>query len=292
MKILVVGCNGQLGHDMLQRAQREGHDSSGTDYPDVDIADQSSVEAMLARHEPRVVINCAAYTAVDNCEREPQKAFEVNDTGVANLARAAVSANARVVHISTDYVFDGTKVEPYTEEDEPNPRTVYGRSKLAGEQNLAQICPNHQTFRIAWLYGAHGANFAKSIVKHARRLGSQGSPLRVVGDQRGTPTCTLDVCRQVLAMIESDTTGLFHCTAEGACSWYDFARLIVSGCGIDVEVIPCTTEEFPRPAPRPANSVLANNRLNGLGRNLMPQWEEGFTNFLKTEGKATVCGET
>jgi dTDP-4-dehydrorhamnose reductase len=285
-KTLIVGHKGQLGHDMMALAAQRASSVDGVDLPEIDITDKSSVLREVGARGPQLIINCAAYTAVDACETNRDTAFAVNATGIANLAEAARSAGAMLVHISTDYVFDGAKPGPYLESDRPNPQSVYGRTKLAGELRLAEIGPRHAIFRIAWLYGRFGANFVKTIRKVAAEKAARGEPLSVVNDQIGSPTSTVEVCRQILTAVESGAEGLFHCTAEGHCSWYDFASVIVGEAGIGVEVVPCSTEQFPRPAKRPANSVLENARLKQLGLNRMKHWREAFSDFLTEERNA------
>jgi dTDP-4-dehydrorhamnose reductase len=291
MRILIVGVNGQLGQDLRDTALAAGHEVQGVDLPQVDITDPTSIAGALRRAAPQVVFNPAAMTAVDDCESKAQLAMRVNRDGAANVAAAAAAQGALMVHFSTDYVFDGTSARPYVETDPASPRTVYGRSKWEGEEAVRRVCPRHQVLRIAWLYGFHGVNFVKAILRNARRCAAAGKPLRVVDDQRGTPTWTVSVCRQALALADSGQTGTFHATCEGECSWYDFARRIVSAAGIGATVQPCTTAEFARPAPRPAYSVLENARLKALGLNTMPSWEEAFARFYALHGPALAASE-
>jgi dTDP-4-dehydrorhamnose reductase len=283
LKLFIIGCNGQLGQDMVRCAAQQKFDVSCADFPAVDITNAKSVDDAVCGARPDVIMNCAAYTAVDLCETEAEKAYAINAKGVANLARAARQSGAKLVHISTDYVFDGTKKGPYVETDTPNPRSVYGKSKLAGEQELMQTFDRYFIVRIAWLFGTRGKNFLKTIQSLAKRCATTGEPVKVVKDQIGTPTYTVHVCKQVLSLVNTDHFGLFHGTSEGWCSWFDFAKAIVSAYGITADVQPCTTVEFPRPAPRPANSVLENERLKNLGLNLMPQWEKGLQEYLQEE---------
>jgi dTDP-4-dehydrorhamnose reductase len=285
MKLLVIGSNGQLGRDMMLCARAQTLAAEGLDFPAIDITDPRSVDDAVARIRPDVIINCAAHTAVDLCETEESKAFSINSTGVANIVRTAKRSGATVVHLSTDYVFDGDKKSPYVETDPANPRSVYGKSKLAGEQELIRNCDRYFILRIAWLYGTRGNNFLKTIRALGEKRAAAGEPIKVVNDQIGTPTYTIHVCRQILSLINTDRFGLYHATNEGWCSWYDFARAIVAAYGIAVHVLPCTTAEFPRPAPRPANSVLENEKLKKLGLNIMPQWEKGLEEYLEEEKK-------
>jgi dTDP-4-dehydrorhamnose reductase len=279
---------GQLGKDMMLAASASGFAAQGVDFPAIDITSETGVADAVGRYKPDVIINCAAYTAVDKCETEEAAAFSVNAGGVKNLALAARRCGAKLVHISTDYVFDGTNKSPYIESDTPNPLSVYGKSKLAGEKQLLETCDRYFIFRIAWLYGTKGNNFLKTILGLARKRAGTGEPLKVVSDQLGTPTYTVHVCNQILSMVSGERFGLYHCTNEGQCSWFDFACAIVLAYGIPVDVVPCTTAEFPRPAPRPANSVLENEQLKKLGINIMPRWEKGLEEYIEEEKKLKV----
>lgn len=282
-KVLVIGSTGQLGTDMCTEAEKAGYDICGIDFPEIDIADKESVDHHVAGSGASLVVNCAAYTAVDDCETHEKEAFSLNAEGAGFIAAAAAKAGARVVHISTDYVFSGSKKEPYTEDDMPDPKSAYGRSKLAGERKVAAENENHQIFRIAWLYGQYGRNFVFTIRNAAKKKAAENGKLFVVNDQVGTPTSTREVCRQVMKAQQSACTGVFHATCEGFCSWYDFTRKIVAAAGIPVTVMPCSTKDFPRPAPRPANSRLENGRLKKAGIAIMKPWEEAFEAFLREE---------
>ena len=272
-----------LGSDMTAAAARAGHETTCVDFPDIDITRPQSVQTRVTAAAPQVIINCAAYTAVDACETNAAAAFAVNADGAQNLARAAQEAGAVLVHYSTDYVFDGAKNGPYVETDAANPATVYGKSKLKGERLAHEACSRLIILRIAWLYGKNGGNFVRSIRAAAQKNAAAGTPLRVVNDQRGTPTYTVDVCNQTFALIAADRPGLYHATNEGACTWFDFAQEIVACARIPVDLRPCTTAEFPRPAPRPKNSILENAELKKLGLNIMPDWKDGFKRFLEEE---------
>lgn len=282
-KILVIGSGGQLGTDMCREATKAGINVVALDYPEIDIGNRESVQKHIIPADVSVVINCAAFTDVDACESEQKKAFVLNADGPGFIAEATERIGARMVHISTDYVFSGDKTEPYIETDETGPRSVYGQSKLAGEQRVIQHCADHQIFRIAWLYGFYGGNFVRSIRAAAAKKVTENGELFVVNDQWGTPTSTIQVCRQVLAAMTSDVTGIFHATCEGYCSWFDFAQKIIAAAGISVSVIPCTTEEFPRPASRPKNSRLENSHLKATGLAVMNNWEDAFNEFLRDE---------
>src|SRR5690554_3315345 len=282
-KILIVGSQGQLGSDMLEQSINSGYEVTGYDFTQIDITSKDNTLSLVSRIKPDIIINCSAFTAVDDCESKVNEAFAVNATGPQNLALAAQQNGSLLVHISTDYVFDGEKESPYTENDICNPKSVYGKSKLEGEQRIQSICKKHQIFRIAWLYGTKGKNFVKSIRNAALVKSKQNETLRVVNDQIGTPTYTVEVCHQILNTINHPLYGVFHCTCEGFCSWYDFASVIIRASDIRVNLEPCTTEEFPRPAPRPHNSVLENSRLKKHGINITSCWEKGFEKFLNEE---------
>lgn len=270
MRWLVVGADGMLGQDLVDTLRSAGHEVAGVDRPVIDITDQAQCDEQLAGYE--VVVNCAAWTAVDPAEENEGLAFEVNAVGVANLARSAWRASARLVHVSTDYVFAGDASAPYDEDAPQAPRSAYGRTKAAGEWALAAYAPDHLLVRTAWLYGARGACFPKTIVRVARDKGG----LDVVTDQIGQPTWTRDVAdlvhRLVLAQAPS---GTYHATSSGQTSWFDFARAAVSAAGLDPAVVrPTTSEAFVRPAPRPAYSVLGHSSLDRIGVAPIGQWDE------------------
>lgn len=281
MKIAVIGCNGQLGYDMVSVCRSKGYTVTGIDYPAIDIKDQQLTNTIIKNIMPDVIINCAAYTDVDSCESNIQEAYSVNSSGVANIANAAKSIGTKIVHISTDYVFDGKKHSPYIETDIPNPMSVYGKSKLDGELEFIKITEKYFIFRIAWLYGINGTNFVKTIRKLADKRQKLKLPLKVINDQIGTPTYSKDVCEQIMEIIPTQNFGIYHCTNEGECSWYEFAHQIIDFFNIQVELLPCHTGEFNLPAPRPAYSVLENSHLKSLGIHLMPYWKESLNHFLK-----------
>ena len=287
MKIFVIGSRGQLGRDLVSLLVKNGHAVTGNDIPEIDIADYRSTLTRIREYAPDVIINCAAYTAVDACETHRQEAFAVNSIGAENIAQSALETGSRVIHISTDYVFDGTKNEPYVENDIPHPTSAYGQSKLEGEVRLASILPNHLIVRVSWLYGIHGQHFIKKIVAKAKSLAGTVTPLTVVTDEVGTPTYTIDVCNQIMKLLQTEHTGIFHCTNEGSCSRYDFAGKILAAYHLNTPVVPCTSRDFVLPAPRPAYSVLENKRLKELGINVMRDWEDAFADYLLEEAQAS-----
>jgi dTDP-4-dehydrorhamnose reductase len=277
-KLLITGAAGQLGQALVQEGARQGWEIVATDVPELDITDPQAVWGELSRQAPELVINAAAATRVDDLESDPDGALRVNGLGPRNLAVACRRLGIKLVHLSTDYVFDGAKPEPYVEWDAPNPLSVYGRSKLLGEEWVRQQCPDHFIVRTAWLYGLPGPNFVTAILARARNLAPAGE-LKVVQDQRGTPTSTLALAPQLLALAATEAFGTYHATCQGETTWYEFACLILSAAGITVRVTPCTTAEFPRPAPRPANSVLANRLLQVAGLDRMPTWQAAYQQF-------------
>ncbi len=279
VKILVIGHKGQLGTDMCNVMKDAKHEVEGIDFPDIDITSFDSVASVVSLSKPNVIVNCAAFTAVNDCETKQELAYAVNADGAGNIGRAAASIRAKVLHISTDYVFSGVAASPLVETDPCEPQSVYGKSKLAGEIALAKELKEHFIFRIAWLYGANGNNFVKTICRVGRERSVDGKALRVVDDQFGTPTWTVDVCRQALQVIGTSHYGIYHCTSQGECSWLEFATRILQQFGIRAKIEPCTTNEYPQPAPRPAYSVLDNAKLRSLALDVMPDWEESFDHF-------------
>ncbi|PIU52479.1 MAG: dTDP-4-dehydrorhamnose reductase [Deltaproteobacteria bacterium CG07_land_8_20_14_0_80_60_11] len=282
-KLLITGAAGQLGQALVLSAARQGWEAAATDLPELDITDPQAVQGELSRRRPEVVINAAAATRVDDLESDPDAALRVNALGPRNLAVACRRLGIKLIHLSTDYVFDGAKLGPYVEWDRTAPLSVYGRSKLLGEEWVRQQCPDHFIVRTAWLYGVPGPNFVTAILARGRQLGPDGE-LKVVHDQRGTPTSALALAPQLLALAATEAFGTYHATCQGETTWYEFARLILKTAGITVRVTPCTTAEFPRPAPRPANSVLENRLLRVAGLDLMPAWQAAYRQFWEVYG--------
>ena len=272
MKVLVTGSNGQLGSELLVRYAERSFDSVfAGDLPDLDITSQESVAAMFTEFAPDVVINCAAWTAVDAAEENERGAYAVNAEGPAVLAAECARAGARLVHISTDYVFSGDATEPYQEHDHAEPVTAYGRTKRAGEAYVQEILPeNHVIVRTAWLYGVNGENFVKTII----RALDQRDVLTVVTDQVGQPTYAGDLADAIVELIDVPSAqGIFHATNSGVASWFDFARAIVTEIGGDPErILPTDSSSFARPAPRPPYSVLGHQRWAEVGLQPMRDW--------------------
>lgn len=270
--ILVVGANGMLGHDLMAILPGEVH---GIDLPDMDITSLESVQEVLERVRPEIVVNAAAYTDVDGCETNVDMAMSVNGEGVAYLAMASLSIGARLVHVSSDYVFDGSKGSPYLEDDPTGPLSVYGESKLAGEMN-ARFNPDHLVVRTQWLYGLHGKNFVETML----RLAKEKDELAVVDDQVGSPTWTVDLANAIKALIEHGCTGIYHAVNSGFCSWNGFAQAIFEESGLSVKVNPMTTDQLNRPARRPLYSTLDCARL-GQDTGFRPQhWREALRAYL------------
>ncbi|KAB0669567.1 dTDP-4-dehydrorhamnose reductase [Oryzomonas sagensis] len=271
--ILVVGANGMLGRDLMTLLGDRGR---GVDIDGIDITSLESVERVLTAVRPAVVINCAAYTDVDGCESNQETAMQVNGEGVGHLAMASRTIGARLVQISSDYVFDGSKGTPYREDDAPNPLSVYGESKLAGEMNAA-VNPDHLIVRTQWLYGLHGKNFVETML----RLGSERDELSVVDDQIGSPTWTVDLAHAVVALLEKGCRGVYHAANEGYCSWNDFARAIFQEAGMTVKVTAMTTEQLNRPARRPLYSTLECGKLAHDGGYRLQPWRDALRSYLK-----------
>jgi len=276
MKILVLGCRGMLGTDLVAELGRM-HDVSGKDIDDFDITSPSDCRNLIAEMKADTVINAAAYTNVDGCETDETGSFAVNAEGVKNVALACREFGGTVVHFSTDYVFDGTKGSPYVEEDRCNPINTYGRSKLMGEEYLADLCDNYLLIRTSWLYGKHGKNFVEAILQRVREKGS----LEVVDDQTGSPTCTMDLAAAVRLLVEGRYRGTFHLTNRGICTWYQFACKILEYSGMEgIDIAPVRTDQFKRAAPRPTYSVLSCKKFIDTTRRTMRLWQEALKDYL------------
>lgn len=280
LKVLITGCQGQLGKELcrqideLNRVQPQ-FQVVATDLDTLDITDTQQVEKIVTLEKPEVIINTAAYTKVDACETDEQTAFRVNALGTRNLAVAAYNIGAKILQVSTDYVFEGTGRTPLREYDPVNPQSVYGKSKALGEQLVMTTNPRYFIVRTAWLYG-EGHNFVRTILK----LAAEQDELKVVNDQVGTPTSTVDLARCILDLIQTEHYGIYHGTCEGECTWYQFARRILALKGINKRVIPISTTELRLPAKRPAYSVLENFMLSMVGLDNFRKWEEALEEYL------------
>lgn len=277
MRTLVLGGTGMVGQATVRAARRRGWPALGLDRDQVDIEDAARVDRMVAAFRPGLVVNCAALAQVDACESEPERTFAVNGTAVGNVAAACARGQARLVHVSTDYVFDGSAQEPYREEDPTGPRSVYGAAKLEGERRAAEL-PGALVVRTSWVFGPGGPNFVATI----RALIAAGRlPLRVVADQVGAPTYSRFLARALLDLGESGAAGVVHYQNREPVSWFDFAREIASLSGARVEILPVSTREFPRPAPRPAYSVLSVARFEALTGRAVEDWRRGLAEYVQ-----------
>jgi len=277
MKILISGGKGLLARNILPQLG-ERFDLAVYDIDEWDITDDTAGRELMGAHRPDVVLNMAAMTDVDGCEDRTDLAQKVNSEGAGTVARLCARAGARLLHMSTDYVFDGTKGSPYREEDEPGPASVYGRTKLAGERMVLQAVPGAAVLRTQWLYGKGGTSFVDKITKLA---GEQGK-VRVVNDQRGSPTWARDLAAPIIAIIERGLAGVYHVSNSGSCSWFEFAEAIFSLLGMDVEVIPISSRELARKAVRPAYSVFDQAKLKHDTGIEMRNWIDALREYLAT----------
>lgn len=283
MKILITGANGQLGTELHEILEREFPGQTlYTDVQELDLTNAKPVDSYVANNEITHIVNCAAYTAVDRAEEEKMLCAAVNTDAVKNLAMAADANGAKIIHISTDYVFDGTNHRPYRESDKVNPISQYGTTKRKGETLLLALAPQAIIIRTAWLYSAHGNNFVKTML----RLADSQPEIKVVCDQIGTPTFARDLARAVVKVLQSHqwVPGIYHFTDEGAASWYDFAKAIFRIAGKDVKVTPIPTEDYPTPASRPSYSILDRTRIKATYGIEIPHWEEALADCLRQLG--------
>jgi dTDP-4-dehydrorhamnose reductase len=292
MRILITGAAGMLGHDVRRVAERAGHELVLVDLPELDITDAAAVEAFFASERPEASINCAAWTDVDGAETKQPQAHAVNADGAGNLARAAAAIDTPLLHLSTDYVFDGTppldaehRPRPYVESDPTGPRSVYGSTKLDGERQVLAASREHCVVRTAWLYGIDGPNFVATML----RLAGERDAVQVVDDQVGSPTWSGHLAPAVIGLLERQVSGLVHLTGAGRVSWNGFAREIFRQAELSCSVEPATSEQIARPAPRPAWSALESEREDVLP---MPPWQDGLAGYLaarngilRTEGE-------
>jgi dTDP-4-dehydrorhamnose reductase len=287
MKLLITGAGGQLGQDCVQ-LMLDRHEICALTSRQLNITNAEAVLAAVREIRPDALINCAAYTAVDACESETDCCMAVNAHGPANLAAACAESGCRLIHISTDYVFDGSKPapEPYLESDPTGPVSAYGRSKLAGEEAIAGRLENYLILRTAWLYGIGGKNFLKTML----RLAQAKRPLKVVNDQHGSLTWTMTLARQIEQVLDCGLRGIAHATAEGHGTWYEAAKHFLEAMQVDCDLRPCTTADYPTPAKRPANSILENRRLKEQGLNVMRDWREDLDEFVRLHREELLAG--
>jgi dTDP-4-dehydrorhamnose reductase len=276
-KVLITGANGQLGKELVELFTEKGFEVYGFGRDKMDITNQVQVQEIIGAVKPDIVIHSAAHTKVDLAESEPDQAFLINAYGTRNVAVAAEAVGAKLVYVSTDYVFDGTTNKPYNEFSPTSPLGVYGKSKLAGEQFVRDLHSKFFIVRTSWVYGKHGANFVKTMLK----LGKERKELSVVADQRGCPTYTLDLANAILELVDTQKYGVYHVSNSGSCSWYEFAKEIFEISEMKVQVNPCTTADFPRPAARPANSVFEHMSIKLNNFSSIRHWREALSIFLK-----------
>jgi dTDP-4-dehydrorhamnose reductase len=275
MRLLITGAAGMLAHDVTDAARAAGHEPVGLSRAELDITDRDAARSAVDGAAAECVINCAAFTDVDGCESREDEAHAVNGAGAGVLAAAAAAAGAWTLHVSSDYVFDGTKSRPYVESDPVGPMSAYGRSKLAGESAVAEAAPGRHTIvRSSWLFGAHGRSFPATIL----RLAGERDQLTVVDDQVGCPTFTGHLGRALVELAERRPSGIVHVAGAGQCSWFEFARQIVRLSGRDCDVVPGRTADLARPAPRPAYSVLGTERTADVPR--LAPWQQGLAEFM------------
>jgi dTDP-4-dehydrorhamnose reductase len=290
MRIAVLGSNGQLGHDVVRAFAEQRDEVRALTHQDIELSSLESVAACLRATRAEVVVNTAAMHNVESCEQQPSRAQEVNVVGARNLATATRDLGSVLIHVSTDYVFDGAKGTPYVESDEARPLNVYGRTKLEGEQFVQDINPKHFVLRTAALYGNHpcrakgGQNFVDLMLRLARERGR----VRVVDNEFTSPTATTDLARQIASLSRSDAYGLYHATAEGSCSWYEFAREIFRMADVPVTLEVASPNEFPAKVPRPAYSVLENRKLKSQNLNLFRPWQDGLHAYLSEKQLAVA----
>ena len=279
MKVLVTGVGGQLGYDVVEQLQARLIECKGFDLADFDITNAHATEAYIKDYKPDVVIHCSAYTAVDKAEDEPEKCWSVNVDGTENIAKVCREIDAKMIYISTDYVFPGTGEHFYEVDDATGPLSVYGKTKLAGEEAVKKWLQKYYIVRISWVFGQNGNNFVKTML----RLGREREELSVVCDQIGSPTYTADLAPLLCDMAVSDKYGIYHATNEGVCSWAEFATEIFKLAGLKTRVKPITTAEYPTKAKRPFNSRLSKKCLDEASLSRLPVWQDALQRYLKEE---------
>lgn len=282
MRVLVTGSEGMLAKDLITCFSQRGYETLAPPEHEFDIIDLAGIRSVVDHYKPELMINCAAYTKVDEAEKEEPMALLVNGLGVQNVCLACQQRDIPLVHFSTDYIFDGTKESPYTIYDEPNPVSAYGRSKLLGERYLLWLLSRFYLIRTSWLFGLHGKNFIETMLE----LGQREKQISVVKDQKGCPTWSYHLAQAVVELIQTERYGIYHITNSEPTTWYDFAREIFRLSGRDIEVLPVTTDRFPRPAKRPQNSVLDPFPLPMVLGREMPSWMEALKEYL--ERRSTV----
>lgn len=269
MKVVVTGANGMLGQDLCPILEDEGYEVLETDIHNLDITDKNSVKNFLLKEKPDIVIHCAAYTDVNNAEYELEKARFINSYGTENIAKGCAEINAMIVYLSTDYVFDGKSTSPYLTTDKPNPINNYGLTKFEGEEAIKKYCKKYYIVRTSWLYGIHGSNFVEKMIS------LQNEPeLKVVDDQIGCPTWTVELANGIIKLLETEEYGIHHICGSGSTSWYNFAKEIFSQMNLKVNLKPCKTKDYPTPAKRPNFSVLDNSKI-------CKNWKSALKSYLE-----------
>lgn len=287
-KIAVLGARGQLGSELTSLFASPAYELACADLPELDITDSQACTTFLDSTKPGTVVNCAAYTRVDDCESNRELAMRVNAQAPTTIAEWCAAHNAYLVHISTDYVFNGTKplYQPYTESDLPDPLSVYGESKLQGETGVLSRTAACAILRTAWLYSSNGANFLKTILRRA--IADPSKPLRIVDDQHGSPTWAHRLAIQIRDVIAARPTGILHASAEGHTTWYELARFFLENMGIPHPIEPCKTHEYVCPARRPTNSIMENSRLKQLNIHQMAPWQDDLLEFVNNNRAALL----
>ena len=276
MKVLVTGAKGQLGRDMMNELERQGLEGIGVDVEEMDITDPEKCRSVIGQARADAVIHCAAYTAVDAAEDQAELCRRINGEGTRNVAEACRDAGVKLMYISTDYVFDGQGTRPWEPDDERAPLNVYGQTKYEGELAIEELLDRYYIIRIAWVFGAAGKNFIKTML----RLGKEKGAVSVVDDQVGSPTYTYDLARLLVDMVQTEHYGRYHATNEGECSWYEFACEIFRQAGLKVQVTPVSSEAFAARAKRPANSRMSKEKLTEKGFVRLPDWQDALKRFL------------
>lgn len=276
MKVLVTGYNGQLGYDVVKRLENLNMECLGTTRREFDLTDEIQTKNFIKNYKPDVVIHCAAYTAVDKAEEERDICYKVNVLGTRYVAQACADIDAKIVYVSTDYIFDGKGEKPFEISDKPNPINYYGQTKYEGELEVRKATDRYFIIRISWVFGLNGNNFVKTMLK----LGKEKKKLNVVSDQIGSPTYTYDLAKLIVDIIATEKYGIYHATNEGYCSWYEFACEIFRISDIDILVNSIKTEEYPTKAKRPKNSQLSKESLDLEGLTRLPEWKDALKRYL------------
>lgn len=277
MRVLVTGAKGQLGHDVMNELAKRGHEGVGVDVQEMDITDPQAVDKVITDAKVDSVIHCAAYTAVDNAEDQEDICRRVNAYGTENIAKVCKKLDIPMLYLSTDYVFDGEGTRPWEPDDKRDPLNVYGQTKYEGELAIEENLEKYFIVRIAWVFGVNGKNFIKTMLN----LAQNHDTLTVVDDQVGSPTYTYDLSRLLVDMIETDKYGRYHATNEGLCTWYEFAVEIFRQAGVQVKVVPVSSEEFKAKAKRPHNSRLNKDKLDEMGFERLPSWQDALSRYLQ-----------